>query len=163
MKITTLVSTLAFTLILAACSPVKPPASTPPSQPPKENPPVQSTGVGELQLSERTDQQGAVTVVVKPELWTSSSETLTFVIALDTHSVDLSFDLAALATLSTDTGLTLQSTGWDAPAGGHHVSGKLSFPARVDGKFVLDGINNLLLTIKNLDASERVFTWELYR
>ena len=163
MKIIFLVSTLAFTLILAACSPAKPSASTPPTNPPAENTPVRSTGVGELQLSERTDQQGAVTVVVKPELWTSSSETLTFVIALETHSIDLSFALAALATLSTDTGFTLQPVGWDAPAGGHHVSGILSFPSGVDGKFVLDGINNLLLTIKNLDASERVFTWELYR
>ncbi|OGC77896.1 MAG: hypothetical protein A2Z27_03165 [candidate division Zixibacteria bacterium RBG_16_50_21] len=163
MRKTTVLLTLTFTLILAACSTVKPPVSTLPTETPVENSSVQSTGIKELQLSERTDQQGAVTVVVKPELWTSSSETLTFEISLDTHSVDLSFDLAALATLSTDTGLNVQAIQWEAPAGGHHVSGKLSFPARVDGKPMLDGINNLLLTIKNLDASERLFTWELYR
>lgn len=163
MRKTTVLLALTFTLILVACSTVKPPESTLPTETLVENSSVQSTGFKELQLSERTDQQGAVTVVVKPELWTSSSDTLTFEISLDTHSVDLSFDLAALATLSTDTGLYVQAIQWEAPAGGHHVSGKLSFPARVDGKSMLDGINNLLLTIKDLDASERVFTWELYR
>lgn len=162
MRKTTVLLEFSFTLILAACSTVKPPESTLPTEIPVETSSVQSTGIKELKLSERTDQQGAVTVVVTPELWTSSSETLTFLIALETHSVDLSFDLAELATLSTDTGLNVQPIQWEAPVGGHHVSGKLSFPARVDGKFVLDGINNLFLTINNLDATERKFTWELY-
>ncbi len=47
------------------------------------------------------------------------------------------------------------------PTGGHHVSGTLSFPASVEGKPVLDGATKLTLTIKSVDAPERVFIWDL--
>ena len=70
-------------------------------------------------------------------------------------------DLAALATLATDRGKTVQASQWDAPSGGHHVSGKLIFPATVDGQPLLEGAQKLTLTIKNLDAPERVFSWDL--
>jgi hypothetical protein len=80
---------------------------------------------------------------------------------MDTHSIDLSMDLAALATLTTDNGQSVQATVWDAPLGGHHVSGTLSFPASVEGKAILDGASRPTLIIKDVDASERVFTWDL--
>ncbi len=108
----------------------------------------------------REDKQGAVTVVITPinlnEAWTS----IDFQAALNTHSVDLSMDLAPLATLTTDTGHTVQATIWDATLGGHHVKGKLSFPAVVDGSTILDGVKKLTLTLVNVDAPERIFVWE---
>jgi hypothetical protein len=70
-------------------------------------------------------------------------------------------DLAPLAALSTDSGLSVQALKWDAPRGGHHVQGTLVFTATVDGKFLLDGASQLTITIKDLDATERVFTWEI--
>lgn len=82
---------------------------------------------------------------------------------MSTHSIDLSMDLATLATLTTDNGRTVQAMLWNAPSGGHHVSGTLSFPASVDGDLLLDGATKVILTIENVDASKRVFTWDLPR
>ena len=114
-----------------------------------------------LQLPELTDSQGAVIVIVKPLDLGDQNQQLKFEVALETHSVDLSMDLAALATLTTDTGFTVQASGWDAPRGGHHVSATLSFPSSVDGKGILDGASKLTLTIKDVDAPERTFVWDL--
>lgn len=110
----------------------------------------------------RVDQQGAIMVEVNPlNLETPAAKNLEFDVALETHSVDLSMDLATLSTLTTDTGLTVQATLWDAPRGGHHVSGKLIFPATKDGKSILEGASMLTLTILNVDAPARVFEWDL--
>jgi hypothetical protein len=87
-------------------------------------------------------------------------ETLNFQVSLNTHSVDLGMDLAVLATLTTDAGVTVQPLQWDAPLGGHHVSGTLSFPAEADGTSVLDGAGTITLRLVEVDAAERVFTWE---
>jgi hypothetical protein len=109
----------------------------------------------------RIDEQGAVVVEVTPVNLDSPGESLQFEVALNTHSVDLSMDLAALATLTTDSRKTVQASQWDAPVGGHNVIGKLIFPATVDGQPVLNGAKELTLTIKELDAPERVFVWDL--
>ncbi|MBI5839831.1 MAG: hypothetical protein HZB19_06990 [Chloroflexi bacterium] len=81
--------------------------------------------------------------------------------ALNTHSVDLSMDLTTLATLTTDSGITVQATTWDAPRGGHHVEGKLVFPATKDGKPILAEAGKITLTTINVDVPSRVFEWEL--
>ena len=109
----------------------------------------------------RTDDQGMVEIAVQPTNLSKPGETLDFEISMNTHSVDLSMDLTTLATLTTDTGKTVQPLKWDAPSGGHHVSGKLSFPAKVNGSALLDGAKRLTLTIKDVDAPERTFVWEL--
>ena len=82
---------------------------------------------------------------------------------MNTHSVDLSMDLATLASLTTDDGRSVQATLWDAQLGGHHVSGILSFPASLDGKKLLDGATKLALTITDVDAPGQIFTWELQK
>lgn len=109
----------------------------------------------------REDNQGAVTVEVIPLNLDTPGDTLDFEVAMNTHSVDLSMDLAALATLEADTGLSVVPATWDGPRGGHHVSGTLSFPASVDGEPLLEGARKLTLTIRDVDAPERVFVWEL--
>jgi hypothetical protein len=48
-----------------------------------------------------------------------------------------------------------------APGGGHHVAGKLLFPTTVDGTPLLKGATKVTLLLRNIDAPERVFTWEL--
>lgn len=108
----------------------------------------------------RMDEQGAVMVEIIPKNLNNPAHTLDFDVRLNTHSVDLSMDLAELATLTTDTGLSVQASSWEAPAGGHHVSGRLSFPSSVNGVALLDGVRKLTLTITNVDAPVRVFTWE---
>lgn len=107
------------------------------------------------------DKQGQVTVLVKPLNLDNPAPTLDFEVTLDTHSIDLSLDLATLASLTTDDGRQVVATGWDAPEGGHHVSGVLSFPVLVDGVALLDETTSLTLTLRDVDVPERVFTWNL--
>jgi hypothetical protein len=108
----------------------------------------------------RLDEQGSVEVAVTPLNLNGDSSTLDFDVALNTHSVDLSMDLTSLATLKSDIGLGVTAVTWAGPSGGHHVSGMLSFPANVDGIAILDGASSLTMTIRNIDASERSFTWD---
>jgi hypothetical protein len=109
----------------------------------------------------KSDAQGFVTVDITPEKLVNSEEVLTFVVALNTHSIDLSMDLAELTVLTTDTGKSVQATLWDAPRGGHHVEGKPSFPSSFDETSVLMGAKSITLTIKDLDVPLRIFTWKL--
>jgi hypothetical protein len=109
----------------------------------------------------QVDEQGAVVVEATPLNLNMQDNTLEFEIVLDTHSVDLSMDLAQLATLTTDAGLTINATKWDAPRGGHHVSGKLLFPSMMDGKTILDGATNITVQIRDVDASLREFVWRV--
>jgi hypothetical protein len=110
----------------------------------------------------RLDAQGAVEVVVRPSSWTRDPQgTLEFEVSMNTHSVELSMDLAKLATLQTDTGHTLQALDWSG-GGGHHVTGVLRFPSStLDGQPLLDGAWLLTLTIQDLDAPSRSFQWEI--
>jgi hypothetical protein len=107
------------------------------------------------------DEQGAVVVEATPLNLNTQDSTMEFEIVLDTHSVDLSMDLSQLAILTTDAGITVNATRWDAPRGGHHVTGKLLFPSIVDGKFILDGANSITLQIRDVDSSLREFVWRM--
>ena len=116
-----------------------------------------AAGAGETLV----DEQGAVAVAVTPRGLDPSATALDFEVAMNTHSVDLSMNLAELATLSTDTGAQIVASTWDAPQGGHHVSGVLSFPTTAGGSSLLDGATTLTLTLINVNAPERSFTWRL--
>lgn len=140
MKLFLLPLLLTASLILAACS-TEPAGSSP-------------------ELT-RFDGQGAVKINVTPLNLENPSDQLEFDVVLDTHSVDLSMDLATLATLTTDKGISVQATLWDAPRGGHHVEGKLIFPATKESTPLIEGANKLTLTITNVDAPSRVFEWAL--
>lgn len=109
----------------------------------------------------RTDDQGAIVVEITPVDLAASGDTLVFSVVLDTHSVDLSMDLAAASALTTDTGRSANALSWEAPKGGHHVVGTLTFPANIDGASVLSGASVLTLTITGLDAPTRTFAWDL--
>ena len=148
---------LTLTLFLTACSA----ASTPLPSDVQPAPVSTEPAASEFDSATRSDQQGAIIIEVTPLNLDSLTDTLEFDISMNTHSIDLSMDLATLATLTTDTGITLQATLWDAPLGGHHVEGKLIFPAAEDGKSILEGATKLTLTIVNVDAASRVFEWEL--
>jgi len=108
-----------------------------------------------------TDDQGAVVVAVTQLNLNGPGETLDFEVSLNTHSVDLGMDLAQNAFLTTDTELTVSAVKWDAPSGGHHVSGVLSFPVSLDDQGVLEGAGQVTLTIRNVDVPERIFTWKV--
>lgn len=109
----------------------------------------------------RVDEQGAIVIEITPLNPSPSTDTLEFDVVMNTHSIDLNMDLATLSTLTTDTGIALPATIWDAPRGGHHVEGKLIFPSKKDGNSILEGASRLELTIINVEAPSRVFEWEL--
>ena len=153
-----------LTLLLAACAPKE--ANTEKTDsvtaPITNNTNASETSSeGDASGLTRSDEQGAVTFEVTPVNLSDATDALEFDVSMNTHSVDLSMDLAKLATLTTDTGLTVPAEKWDATPGGHHVPGKLIFPATQDGKSVLDGAAKLTLTIVNVDAPTRVFEWSL--
>jgi len=108
----------------------------------------------------REDAQGAVTVVVTGKTLNTETDTLEFDVVMDTHSVELNMDLAPLATLTTDAGMSVDGLAWSTAESGHHVTGMLSFPATQNGISILDGATELTLTIRDVDAAERIFTWQ---
>lgn len=64
--------------------------------------------------------------------------------------------------LRTDQGLEAQPTGWDAPQGGHHRSGTLTFPdATADQKPLIGPDTRAVeLIIRNVaGVPERSFRW----
>lgn len=153
-----LILPLLLSLALVACAPTQ---SAPLQTDPQPGSVLSDSSQAEAEDLTRTDQQGSVTVEVKPLNLDNPSAQLEFEVVMDTHSVDLSMDLASLATLTTDTGIAVQATVWDAPRGGHHVEGKLTFPAAKDGKSILAGTSKLTLTIVDVDAPSRIFDWLL--
>lgn len=121
---------------------------------------AEGAGMAWLAGQSREDAQGSVTVVITGKNLNAETGTLDFEVAMDTHSVDLNMDLAPLATLTTDTGLSVDGLVWSTTESGHHVSGVLSFPATLNGVSILDGATVITLAIRNVDAVERTFTWQ---
>lgn len=110
----------------------------------------------------QTNEGGQVTLTATRQLKENS---LSFTIALNTHSVDLDgYDLSQLALLRTDQGREVLPSSWDAPKGGHHRQGTLTFPATTaDGRpVVAAGTQYIELVIKGVGGvSERVLRWAL--
>jgi len=169
-----LASFVLVTLFLSACS--GPPEELSPTETPsilqgqsaapetldEFVPPEASEPLAPLWPENQTqeDGQGAVTVAITPTNLNRAEETLNFQVVLNTHSVELGMDLAQLATLATSTGISVDAQLWDAPLGGHHVEGVLSFPALLDGLPIIAGATELTLIIRDIDAAERVFRWQ---
>jgi hypothetical protein len=146
-----LLASTGLALALAACVAGSPSAPAPES----------SAGANTGADLSRSDTQGAVQFVVTPLNLAAPGETLDFDIAMNTHSVDVSWDLATQAALSTDSGMEVRPLSWPR-GGGHHYSGILTFPAKTaDGEPVLAGATKLTLTIRDTDVTERAFIWDL--
>ncbi|MCL4798894.1 MAG: hypothetical protein KJ025_04860 [Burkholderiales bacterium] len=79
------------------------------------------------ELAEQTSHERGVTVRVKPVDLAPAAKAWKFEVVLETHSVDLSDDLARAATLAV-AGTQHAPIGWDGdPPGGHHRKGVLRF------------------------------------
>ncbi len=95
--------------------------------------------------------------------WQGPHAGLNFEVAMNTHSVNLDgYDLAELAVLRTDRGQEVRPSRWDAPAGGHHRRGTLTFPDRTpDGRPVI-GPDTAWVELIIRDVAgvpQRVFRW----
>ena len=103
-----------------------------------------------------TSRKNGVTVDVKPLKFTSG-QPAKFKVRMNTHSVELDEDMAAISTLMDDMGRENRPVNWDgAGPGGHHRTGILEFPA-------LEGSpKSVTLVIRNIaNVPERVFQWNL--
>lgn len=104
----------------------------------------------------QSNSANSVNVDVVP-IQLSSGKQATFEIRLNTHSVPLDYDLVALSLLKDDQRREYRASVWNgSPAGGHHRSGVLEFPA------IAKNAKSVTLYLKNIaDVPERIFDWEL--
>ena len=138
-------------LVLAACS-----SPTPTVTPTLAAKPANSTGTSASAFPTKNNSGGSVDVAVTPTAL-GIGESITFDIAMNTHSVDLSDDMTQIVILRDDTGKEYKPTSWEGgEAGGHHREGNLKFAALTGKPKYVE------LVIKGLaKIPERVFHWDL--
>ena len=104
------------------------------------------------------EQSSPVSVDV---VWQGADAGPIFSVAMDTHSVDLDgVDLMQTAVLRTAGGLEVQPIEWQAPTGGHHRSGVLTFPPVLDDGSLVPGDGTFELVIRDVGGvPERTFAW----
>lgn len=108
-----------------------------------------------LPAETRTDAEGSVTVAVTPAGGTAGA--LIFDVSMDTHSVELDYDMTKIATLRDDQGRTYAVKEWNGAAGGHHREGSITFelPTGAAPKWLelsLTGVSGV---------PSRLFKWEV--
>jgi hypothetical protein len=95
--------------------------------------------------------------------WQGGETGPAFSVTMDTHSGSLDgYDLAQLTVLRTASGQEVTPASWDAPSGGHHRKGTLTFPGSGPDGTPLIGAGNGPVTVIIRDVAgvgERVFTW----
>ena len=104
----------------------------------------------------QSSNKNSVRVDVVP-IELNSGKPAKFKIRMNTHSVALDFDMAAISILKDDQGREYQPLNWKGSSpGGHHRSGVLEFSA------INAGSKSITLHIKNIaGVPERVFKWKI--
>lgn len=110
-------------------------------------------------LGVKKSSERGVAVAVTPKNVASDAKVWEFRVVLDTHSQDLSDDLARSAALVDAAGRRQAAVAWEgAPPGGHHREGVLKFnplsppPQAIELRIQRTG-----------EAAPRVFRWPLQR
>jgi hypothetical protein len=104
----------------------------------------------------QTNDENSVRVDVKPVALVAGKPAR-FEIRLNTHSVNLNYDLKEICSLQDSEGKIYKAVEWKgSPSGGHHRSGVLEFP-KLEGaprsvKLIIRGIGGV---------SERSFEWKI--
>lgn len=107
--------------------------------------------------AERSSSDRGVTVKVTLKSVAQPGSPWEFAVVLDTHSADLSDDLAQSATLTTADGRTFKPTGWlGAPPGGHHREGVLVFDLPAPRPDAIE-----LRIDRPGESAPRIFIWQL--
>ena len=106
--------------------------------------------------TQSSSEQGVTVKVTAKSIGLPASQ-WEFAVVLDTHSADLSDDLAQSATLTTDDGRTFKPTGWlGAPPGGHHREGVLAFDVPAPRPGAIE-----LRIDRPGESAPRTFRWQL--
>ena len=112
--------------------------------------------IGANAYESKSIREKRVRVDVRP-VSLNIGEPAKFEVRLNTHSVDLSYDMVGISMLTDDTGRNYRPIHWDgSPPGGHHRRGILEFPT-------LEGNpKSVTLVIKDIaGVPERIFEWNL--
>ena len=109
------------------------------------------------QLAAQQSSANGVTVAVTPGNLAPGAKTWEFAIVLNTHSQDLSDDLAKSAVLVDDKGNVHNALAWEgAPPGGHHRKGVLTFEAITPRPQAVG-----LRIARPGESAARTFRWEM--
>ena len=106
------------------------------------------------ELPEIVKQAGAVEVKVKP-VQLEADKNMVFEVGLNTHSVELGFDLVESVSLEDNLGNNYQPETWSGGKGGHHLSGELTF-GQLKSK-----AKNINLSLDGIESQSVNFEWEL--
>ena len=150
-----------LTLTLAACGGKATTASQDVQPPPTEAqeqptaPPSPTQPAAPHTLDTQTSDAGRVVIDVTP--LTLSGKAWDFEVALNTHSVNLDFDLTEVGVLRCDQGQEYTPIAWDGSGpGGHHRSGVLKFAALDHPTLFVE------IAIRDVaQVPERVFRWNV--
>jgi hypothetical protein len=109
------------------------------------------------QLGTQKSSANGVTVAVTPRNLAADAKTWEFAVVLDTHTQELSDDLARSALLVDDRGNEFKALAWEGAApGGHHRKGVLRFNAIEPKPQTLE-----LRISRKGEAKARIFRWSL--
>ena len=118
---------------------------------------VVTGATGAAELESRTSSAADVTVKVTPKDVAPGAASWVFAVVLETHSRDLSDDLAKNAVLIDARGARHAPIAWEgAPPGGHHREGVLRF----EGLGPAPGVFALQIRRPG-ESAARVFRWNL--
>jgi hypothetical protein len=116
-----------------------------------------AAGAAQAGLATQTSSANGVTVAVTPVNLAPGAKTWDFTVVLDTHTQDLSDDLAKSARLLDDKGAGYKPFAWEgAGPGGHHRKGVLKFNPVAPAPQALE-----LRIHRPGEAQARVFRWRL--
>ena len=106
-------------------------------------------------LESQTNGEGPVSVQVTP--LDLSQDKWKFQVILNTHSVELNYDLVKLAILTDSSGKEYKPSSWEGdPPGGHHREGVLIFEAPNSKPL------SIILQINNIGSiDKRAFSWDV--
>ncbi len=118
--------------------------------------PITSLG-SQTGLEAKTNEEGPVKVDVTPLDVSQNSKLWKFNIVLDTHTVELDYDLTKAVSLFDEQGKEYKAVNWEGPGpGGHHIEGNLIFntitslPKEIEIRILKVG-----------DVAIRSFIWQL--
>lgn len=105
-------------------------------------------------LEGKVKSMGAVEVEVTP-ISVEPKSNMKFEIALNTHSVDLSYDYTKIIKAEDDLENPYRVVSWSGGEGGHHLSGKVELEP------ISETATKIRLTIDGVDNQIETFEWSL--